>query len=62
MIGSVPDTTEPWFSAGRVLARHQPNPGRKGSARCEVSAIVNCGDEGGCDEDGEEEDMDYDEE
>src|SRR3546814_5776190 len=49
MIGSVPDTTEPWLSAGRVLSRNQSNPGRKGSAGCEVSAIVNCGDEGGCD-------------
>src|SRR3546814_21072817 len=47
MIGSVPDTTEPWLSAGRVLSRNQPNPGRKGSAGCVVSAIVNCGDEGG---------------
>src|SRR3546814_12868949 len=49
MIGSVPDTTDPWLSAGRVLSRNQSNPGRKGSAGCEVSAIVNCGDEGGCD-------------
>src|SRR3546814_11169670 len=49
MIGSVPDTTEPWLSAGRVLSRNQSNPGSKGSAGCEVSAIVNCGDEGGCD-------------
>src|SRR3546814_3531440 len=54
MIGSVPDTTEPWLSAGRVLSRNQSNPGRKGSAGCDVSAIVNCGDEGGCDNRSEE--------
>lgn len=50
MVGPTVDTSKPWFAAGRVLSRYQTFPGREGSARFEVSAIVNCSHQGGSDD------------
>ena len=41
------NAAEPRFSAGRVLARHKPDPGCQFAPTAKVATIINAGDQRG---------------